>query len=101
MADQAPLGIFQFAQRGRLAFKLLYAVLAEDSKARCVCFLDALWCHGFAYGHERDGFGAASDAARGAGDALADGIDVISDRHWKNYRRSKPTAEARRHREEQ
>src|ERR1041385_1928228 len=64
MADQAPLGVFEFAERSRFAFKLLHSVLAKNAQSGGVGFCDPPRFHGLADGHERNlGFISAAALA--------------------------------------
>ena len=78
-----PLSIFEFAERSKLAFEFLHAVLAKHAQPRRVGFLDPLRIHGFAHGHQRDRIRIAAHPCSGPGDALANGIDIVGNRHFE------------------
>src|SRR6185312_2439525 len=87
MADQVPLRIFEFIESRRLAFELLYSVLAKHAHSCRIGFLDPLWFHGLADGHEHNGTRVAVDFSGCPGNAFVNGMDVVSDRHEENLPR--------------
>src|SRR6476661_535486 len=81
MTDQAPLGVFEFAEHGILAFELLDPILAERAQSRGIGLADALRLNRLAHGHQHDGMRIAPNTRRDAGDALADSANVVRYRH--------------------